>query len=348
MNTSNRKIEQFKICAEKEVESKYSFFDDVHLIHVAIPEINKDDIDLGINLLGKEFSMPMLIASMTGGHPETREINAALAKAAEMTQIGMGVGSQRAAIEDPKQADSFEVVRENAPSAFIYANLGIGQLHEYTMGDVERAIEMIDADAIAIHLNFMQEAIQPEGEGNADARGCIETLSELCRSIKVPVIAKETGAGISYSVACKLKDAGISVIDVGGLGGTSFTRVEAYRDKARDKICEAFCDWGIPTPVSIVECSSLDIPIIATGGIRTGVDIAKSVKLGAAVCGAALPFVRPVLKGADEVIDKIEMMREELKVAMFLSGCENIDELRKAKVAICGRTRELIDQIHGH
>jgi len=350
--TSRRKIEQLRICAEEEVEVNENCFADVMLIHVALPEIDKDEIDLKTEFLGFSLNYPIIIASMTGGHPETKRINEVLAEAAETLGVGMGVGSQRAALEGTEHEDSFRVVRDVAPNSFIYANLGAPQLKEYGIEGVERVIEMIDADAIAIHLNFLQEAIQPEG--NVDAKDCMASIKEVCEAIKKPVIVKETGAGISYGIAKKLHAVGVSAIDVGGLGGTSLAVAEIHRAKAEgDELGEHLgklfgWDWGIPTVESIVECSALpfSIPIIATGGIRTGIDVAKSMALGAELCSAALPFLKPALKNAnaDKVIEKIKEMGEELKVAMFLTGCKTIAELKEAEVIVTGKTKEIAEQ----
>ncbi len=355
-NTSRRKIEQLRICAEKEVEVDANCFADVKLVHVALPEIDKEGIDLNTEFLGFSFNYPIMIASITGGHPETKRINEVLAEAAETVGVGMGVGSQRAALEGTEQEDSFRVVRDVAPDSFIYANLGAPQLKEYGIEGVERVIEMIDADAVAIHLNFLQEAIQPEG--NVDARGCLDAIKEVCDAIKKPVIVKETGAGISYAVAKKLHEAGVSAIDVGGLGGTSLAVAEIYRAKAEgDELGEHLghlfgWDWGITTVESIVECSALPfpIPVIATGGIRTGIDVAKSMALGADLCSAALPFLKPAMednggKGStDKVIAKIKEMGEELKVAMFLTGCKTMEGLKEAEVIVTGKAKEIAEQ----
>ena len=349
-NTSRRKIEQLGICAEKEVEVDANCFADVMLVHVALPEIDKEEINLKTEFLGFSLNYPIMIASITGGHPETKRTNEVLAEAAETLGVGMGVGSQRAALEGTEQEDSFRVVRDVAPDSFIYANIGAPQLKEYGIEGVERVIEMIDADAIAIHLNFLQEAIQPEG--NVNAKGCLASIKEVCEAIKKPVIVKETGAGISYSVAKKLHAVGVSAIDVGGFGGTSLAVAEIYRAKAEGDELGAHLghlfgwDWGIPTVESIVECSAFPIPVIATGGIRNGIDIAKSIALGADLCSAALPFLKPAMENgsADKVIEKIKQMGEELKVAMFLTGCKTIEELKEAEVIVTGKAKEMAEQ----
>ncbi len=347
--TSRRKIEHLRICAEEDIESSPTGFEDVTLIHNALPEISKDEIDLSTTFFGKRFNAPIMIAPMTGGHPDTKAVNAALGGAAEMLGIGIGVGSQRAAIEDPKQEDSFRIVRDVAPNAFVCANVGAPQLREYGIDGVEKAIEMVDADALSIHLNFLQEAIQPEGD--VDARGCLDGIKEICRSVNVPVMVKETGAGISRETATALKRVGVSAIDVGGLGGTSWAGVEVYRARAEgdalaEHIGKMFWNWGIPTAISIVE-SSVGVPIIATGGVRTGVDTAKCLALGASLCGVALPLVAPALKGKKEVIDKLNIMIEELKVTMFLTGCRSIHDIQKARICVTGTTREILEQ-RGH
>lgn len=350
--TSKRKIEQLQICAEKDVEARDNCFAEVKLIHVALPEIDKEEIDLKTDFLGYLLNYPIMIASMTGGHPETKRINALLAEAAKTLGVGIGVGSQRAALEDVTYEDSFRVVRDVAPNSFIYANLGAPQVKEYGIEGVERVVKMIDANALAIHLNFLQEAIQPEG--NVNARGCLDVIKEVCETIKTPVIIKETGAGISYAVAKRLHDIGVAAIDVGGFGGTSLAAAEIYRAKAEgDELGEHLghlfgWDWGITTVESIVECSAIPfpIPVIATGGIRTGLDVAKSIALGADVCSAALPFLKPVMEhvNSDTVVQKIKEMSEELKVAMFLTSCKTVVELKDAEVTITGKTREIMDQ----
>lgn len=346
--TSKRKIEHLKLCAESPVESRKvsAGFEDVTLIHRALPELDMDKLNLSIDLLGKRLQAPFLIASITGGHPDTTPVNAALAAAAEELGVGIGVGSQRAAIDDPAQEESFRVVREKAPTAFIYGNVGAAQIRQYGIDGVEKLIEMIDADALAIHLNFLQEAIQPEGD--RDATGCLEMIKEICSVLGKPVIIKETGAGISREDAILLQKAGVSAIDVGGAGGTSWAGVEVYRarksgDYASENLGELFWDFGIPTVASIIE-SRVSLPIIATGGIRTGVEIAKSIALGASAASAALPFVGPALEGKESVVRVLSRMLDELRISMFLCGCANIQDLRNAPVVVTGWTIEYLGQ----
>ncbi|MHC1572251.1 MAG: type 2 isopentenyl-diphosphate Delta-isomerase [Methanosarcinales archaeon] len=348
MSTSSRKMEHLKICAEKQVEAttetehRQSGFDDIHLVHQALPEISKREIDTSTRFFDKNFAAPIMIASMTGGHSATLKVNENLALAASELGIGIGVGSQRAALENKDEEASFRIVRDVAPDLFIHANIGACQLKEYGVKGALKAVEMIDADALAIHLNFLQEAIQPEGETNAT--GCLSIIHRVCNELSVPVIAKETGAGISRETAGALVDAGVSAIDVGGMGGTSWAGVEVYRAKARgDQLCERlgelFWNWGIPTAASIIECRG-HVPVIATGGIRNGVDILKSLALGASLTGLALPLVKPAMESKKEVVKVLQEIIEELKTAMFLTGCANINDAKTLPFVTTGSLHE--------
>jgi isopentenyl-diphosphate delta-isomerase len=260
----------------------------------------------------------------------------------------MGVGSQRAALENPALEDTFSVVRDEAPHAFLVANLGAVQLREHGIEWAERAVGMIGADAIAIHLNFLQEAIQPEGDHNA--LGCLAAIGDLCRELRTPVIIKETGCGISAATARQCWGAGVSAIDIGGWGGTSWAAVESVRaDESRNlkdqrlkTLGEEFSDWGIPTVVSLAEVLASGSPVIASGGVRSGLDIAKGLALGASLCGMALPLLKPAME-SDEALDRtIDVIHQELVVAMFLTGSAKLTDLKKAPVFITGRTRQMI------
>ncbi|MCL7414008.1 MAG: type 2 isopentenyl-diphosphate Delta-isomerase [ANME-2 cluster archaeon] len=353
MSTSNRKVEHLELCANRDVEShrdehnlKRTGFEDITMVHNALPEINFKEINTSTVLLGHNLAFPLLIASMTGGHPGTKQVNESLAIAAQELGIGLGVGSQRAALEDPDLQDSFRIVRDAAPDAFVFGNLGVAQLKEYGVEGVRQAVDMIDANAMAIHLNFLQEVIQPEGD--TDATDGLELIEEVCRKLKIPVIVKETGAGISREVAQKLCKAGVSAIDVGGVGGTSWAGVEVYRAHDKDEpmgehLGNLFWDWGIPTSVSVIE-SNLSVPVIATGGIRTGLDIAKSLAIGASACATALPLVRPAMKGPQDVKVKLEYFLAEFKAAMFLTGSATVSDLMYAQLVITGRTGEYLKE----
>jgi len=342
MTTRDRKFDHIKICVSEKVESSYTGFEDVFFIHKAVPELDYNEIDLSVNFLGKELKAPILIASMTGGHPETYKINKNLAIAVENAGIGMGVGSQRAGIEDESVVDTFSVVREYAPKAFIYANIGLPQIIEKGVEYAEKAVEMIDADALAIHLNFLQEIVQPEGDRNAV--GGFNAIREVSSELKVPVIVKETGAGISREVAFTMREAGAKALDVGGKGGTSWSGVEVYRveNEIKREVAKDFWDWGLPTAFSIVDCHDV-LPVIATGGIRNGVDMAKAIALGAKIASSALPFLKPALENYEEVEKKIQYFIEGLKKTLFLTGCSHVYDLHKTHIFIYNLLKEWID-----
>jgi isopentenyl-diphosphate delta-isomerase len=332
--TSERKLEHLLLCANCDVEYKKSTgFEDIELIHKALPEVNKEEIDISAKLFGKKMDAPLIISAITGGHPAATKVNRELAKAVDKKNIGMGVGSQRAAVENPELVSTYSVVRENAPDAVVIGNIGAPQI-QYA----EQAAGMIKADALAIHLNTLQEAIQPEGD--IDARGYISSIEKASELIDMPIIAKETGAGISKEDAVTLEKAGVSAIDVAGSGGTSWAAVETYR--AKDSYMgNLYWDWGIPTAVSTIEvCEAVNLPVISSGGIRNGLEAAKALALGAEAVGIALPLLKDAYMGHEAVIKRIEQFKESLKVAMFLVGASNIKELRKSNLVIRGKTRE--------
>lgn len=341
--TSSRKLDHLRICFGEDVERGSAGFDDVHLIHCALPECSMDRISLETRFLGHRFSSPLFIAGMTGGHPETKEVNRRLAAAAEEFGIGMGVGSQRAALEDPSLEDTFRIVRETAPKAFLCANLGVVQLREHGMEWAERAVEMIEAQALAIHLNFLQEAIQPEGDHRAT--GCLDAIRELCRSFSMPVIVKETGAGISREMAAEILAAGARAIDIGGAGGTSWAAVEAIRSGGGETMVlgELFSGWGIPTVVSLREVAATGAPIIATGGVRNGIHVAKCLALGATLAGMALPLLRACMQGEEALGRRIEQILQELRIAMFLTGSRSVTDMARTRTIITGITREMTE-----
>ncbi|HOT03284.1 MAG TPA: type 2 isopentenyl-diphosphate Delta-isomerase [Methanolinea sp.] len=351
--TSGRKLDHLRICAEEDIERGFSGFGDIRLVHSALPECDLSSIDLSTRFLGHRVCSPLFIAAMTGGHPGTREVNCRLARAAERYGLGMCVGSQRAALEDPRLEESFRVVREEAPHAFISANLGVVQLRDHGLEWADNAVSMIDADAIAVHLNFLQEAIQPEGDH--DATGCYEALAALCRESNVPVIVKETGSGMSAETARACWGVGVRAIDIGGWGGTSWAAVEGVRAEQSAahsgsglvSLGALFEDWGIPTAVSLCEVAGTGGPIIATGGIRSGLDMARAIALGADLCGIALPLLRPAMESEESLFLRIETFHRELRTAMFLTGSAKIADQKRARAYITGKTRQMLEHIHG-
>ncbi|MCU0632112.1 MAG: type 2 isopentenyl-diphosphate Delta-isomerase [Methanolinea sp.] len=351
--TSGRKLDHLRICAEEEIERGFSGFEDVRLVHSAIPECDLSRIDLSTRFLGHRLASPLFIAAMTGGHPDTTDVNRRLARAAARYGIGMCVGSQRAALENPALEESFRVVREEAPHAFLVANLGIVQLRDHGLEWAHKAVSMIDANAIAIHLNFLQEAIQPEGDHNAT--GCYDALAALCSESTVPVIIKETGSGISAETARTCWGAGVRAIDIGGWGGTSWAAVEACRAQESPKKVAAglvslgalFEDWGIPSAVSLCEVASTGGPVIATGGIRNGLDMARALALGADLCGVALPLLKPALESEELLYSRIETFHQELSTAMFLCGSAKTADMKRTRAYITGKTRQMLEHIQG-
>lgn len=347
MTTASRKYDHLKLCIDENISHGNSGFDDVVLVHNALPELDFNEIDPSTEFLNRKVGSPLVISAMTGGHALTSAVNENLAKAAEKYNLVMGVGSQRAALEDSSQEDSFRIVRDTAPHAFLAANIGAVQLVSHGMEWVEKAVEMIDADAVCVHLNFLQEAIQPEGEKNAS--GVLASLHTLCRESRVPVIVKETGSGISGTAGKALFDVGVSAIDVGGFGGTSWAKIESLRsagDKTRQTLGNTFLNWGIPTAVSVFEVAKVKKgTLISTGGLNSGLDIAKSIALGADFGGMALALLAPAHAGESQLFDKIDTILAELKTAMFLSGAKNPVELAKTKYYLTGTVREMTAEI---
>lgn len=337
---SDRKLEHLLFCAHYDVQhkNKTTGFEDIEFIHCALPEVNKEKIDLSTELFGKELKLPLIISAMTGGHPAALRINKELAIAAEKLGIGMGLGSQRAGIEHPELVETYNIARKNAPNTLLIGNIGAPQIELAT-----KAVDMVEADALAIHLNPLQESIQPEGDINSE--GVIDSIGTIVNLIDVPVIAKETGAGISAKDASNLIKQGVSCIDVAGAGGTSWAAVETYRSEDED-FGRLFWDWGIPTAISTIEVNSVspELPIISSGGIRSGLDIAKSIALGANVAGIATPILKAAYVGHEEVIKLVKKYAETLKIAMFLVGASNLDELKEANLIIRGKTREWLTE----
>lgn len=345
--TQGRKSDHIRICLKEDVQSRNvtTGFEEVHFVHKALPEIEKSKVNLSTTVFGHKFSAPIIVEAMTGGTTQAYKINAAIAAAVENLGLGMGVGSQRAAIEKPALARSFSITRKKAPTAFLLANIGGPQLVKgYGVKEAKRMVDMVDADALVIHLNALQEVVQPEGE--TCFKGVLSKIGEIAQALDVPVIVKETGAGIAAEEAKLLESMKVAGIDVAGVGGTSWAAVEYHRvegkqDKFRRNLGETFWDWGIPTAISLIETvQSVSITVIASGGIRSGIDIAKALALGADLTGMAHPILLAAVKGQKEVEITLQIMIEGLRNAMFLVGAESIQKLRKVPVVITGKTAE--------
>jgi len=343
----SRKEDHIKICLNKDVDSKKNYWEYIEFYHNSAPDINFEDIDIEVDFLDKSLKAPIMIAGMTGGYEGAENFNEKLAATAEEIGIGFGVGSQRAALENEKMRESYETVSKYSPP-LVLGNIGAPQLikqngsEPISVEEANELLEMIEGDYLAVHFNYLQEAVQPEGD--LKARGVIKSLKKL--SSKIPTIAKETGAGVSTQTALTFQNADVRAIDVGGKSGTSFSAVEHYRnqDDSMKKISKNLWDWGIPTPVSIVECrGSVSLPLIATGGIRNGIQIAKALALGADIVGMAggvLKAIDDEKRTVDEYLDRVI---RELKIVMFLLGCEEIDELLNVKKIFTGDLKNWID-----
>jgi isopentenyl-diphosphate delta-isomerase len=331
----NRKLEHLRINLNEDVQFRQTTngLERYRFVHQALPNLTLNEIDLSTALFGKTLRAPLLISSMTGGADEADRINKTLAAAAQATGIAMGLGSQRAAIEDPSLAYSYQV-RSVAPDILLFANLGAVQLnYGYSIDQCRRAVEMIQADALILHLNAIQEAVQ--SGGNTNWKNLLTKIEKVCRALEAPVIGKEVGFGISEQAARQLASAGVAAIDVAGAGGTSWAAVEARRapTPALRQLAEAFWDWGIPTAESLERArrGAPDVPLIASGGIRDGVEAAKCVALGAGLVGFASPMLKLADVGVAETVEGIQLLGAELRTVMFGIGAANLDALRESK-----------------
>lgn len=352
--SSERKAEHIKVCLEHDVSSSLSpGWEDVYLSHKSLPEINLEEIDLSVEFLGRRLNYPIVLSALTGGHPCSQTINEVLGRVAQEFNIILELGSQRSLIEDPHSLSTYLVARERAPDAFIVANIGASQLRDQksslalSLKQIEECISAVKANAIAVHLNFLQEAVMLEGETRG--KGCLEAITRLASSVSIPVIVKETGSGISGSQAHILKDTGVAALDLGGAGGTNMALVESYRAALHyshqfEALGKAFTGWGLPTVVSLMQCRASGLPIIASGGIRNGLDIAKALAMGANLAGIAMPVLRSSVKGYEETVDLIKIFIAQLTAAAFLMGAKNLSELRGKEFIILGKTREWIEQ----
>jgi isopentenyl-diphosphate Delta-isomerase len=338
-----RKKDGIEIPLRNNVQAKASstYLEYVRLVHNALPEINYDEIDTSTEFLGHSFSAPLVIDSMTGGTDEATQINGRLGEVAEKYGFAMGLGSQRAGLRSEELAATYSVARKNAPNAFLIANIGGAQLAKGLSTDEARTIvKMIRANALVIHLNPLQELIQPEGEPRY--KGVLGKIADIAKTIDVPVIVKEVGAGISREVAVKLEMAGVSAINVAGSGGTSWAGVEklradASKDKIKSRLGEMFWDWGIPTAASLLDVKkSVKLPIIASGGLRNGLEAAKCIALGASMAAMAYPFLRAAAESRESVFAFADMLLSELKSTMFLVGARNISSMASSRYILTG------------
>ncbi len=342
-----RKADHINISLREKIEPGYNYWNDIRLLHEALPEVDMDDIDTSCCVLGKELEFPFIVTAITGGFEGAKKVNANIAQACAELGIGMGVGSERAGI-DGVDTDSYAVVRDyDVP--LVIGNVGAPQLvpqkkkRAYGADDVRKAMDLIDADCVAIHLNFLQEVVQPEGDTNA--RGCYDAIRSIAR--ECPIIVKETGAGFTPETVQRIMAVGVKAVDLAGMGGTSFSAVELYRarkanDEIRSRLGETFFDWGIPTPVSLI---SMDrkYPVIASGGVRTGLDVARAISLGAVCAGAANLVLKEALESADAVKRKLTIVREELKAAMLLTGSPDIETLSRTRHVVLGETGKWLE-----
>jgi isopentenyl-diphosphate delta-isomerase len=344
-----RKREGIEIPLNNDVQAKTTstYLEYVKLIHNALPELDYDEIDISTNFLKRKFSAPLIIDSMTGGAPEAARINGRLGELAEKYGFAMGLGSQRAGLESKQLAETYSIARKNAPSAFLIANIGGAQLAKgLTIENIKKIIDMIQADALVIHLNPLQELIQPEGEPKY--KGVFSKISEISGDLDVPVIVKEVGAGISKEVAVKLEVAGVSAINVAGAGGTSWAGVEKLRAEASNNdlkthLGEIFWDWGIPTAASLIEVKkTVKVPIIASGGLRNGMEMAKCIVLGASMCAMAYPFLLKAAESKEQLFNFADTVIAELKSTMFLIGAMNLSVLKSSRYILTG---PLADQV---
>jgi len=348
--TTKRKLSHLHTTLHQQVQSHIpTGFDDVRLIHKALPEIDRGEIDMSTEIFGHKLRAPLVIESMTGGTPLAAKINRILASVAEKLGVAMGVGSQRAGIEDEKLAYTYRVAREAAPSIPLFANLGCPQLaRDDALERAKKAVDMIDATGLFVHLNALQESVQYEGETNFS--NMLRKISEISKALSVPVLIKETGAGISKETAQAVERAGARGVNVSGLGGTSWAAVEYYRAKAKKypiqkELGTTFWDWGTPTVPSIVEVSnSTSLKVFASGGVRNGLHIAKAIALGAHYGGLALPMLKSASSGEKGALLRLTTVIEELKNAMFLTGSKNLNALRNAPLVITGTTYQWLSQ----
>lgn len=335
-STESRKVDHIRINLERDVQFPRltTGLENYHFMHQALPELDLKEIDTSVKVFGKPLSAPILISSMTGGTEIARQINFHLAQAAQEHGIAMGLGSQRAAIEDKSLAGSYDI-RAVAPDILLFANIGAVQLnYGYGLDECQRAVDMVAADALILHFNVLQEAVQAEGD--IDFSGLLRRVENVCAKLPLPVVAKEVGWGFSPSNARDLANAGIAAIDVAGAGGTSWSEVEYHRAPTafHARVARSFADWGIPTAdgIQFARAAAPDLPIFASGGLRDGIDIAKCLALGADVTGLASPFLRAASDSPQAVDELIRELKAQLRIAMLCTASRDLPALRNAEL----------------
>ena len=339
-----RKLSHFELCANHEVEfrTKTTLLEDVELIHQPLTETSLDGIDLSVEVLGKRLRYPLVITGMTGGAEEVGIFNREIAALADRLGIGFGVGSQRVMLRYPEVTETFQV-RDVAPNVLLFGNIGIAQAREMTSAEVVRLGEAIGADAMCVHLNTAMEVIQENGDH--DFRESLVTIKRLVAESPLPIIAKETGCGFARESGLKLAAAGVRWVDISGAGGTSWVGVETIRNRALRHLGEAFWDWGVPTAASVCELRGLNLNLIASGGIRTGLQAAKALALGAKVVGVALPVLRAYTSGGIEAVEAFfKSFFDELRVAVMLCGAASVAELTPEHAVIGGKLLDWVSQ----
>lgn len=328
-----RKSDHIRINLEQDVHSALTTgLEKYHFVHEALPELDLDRIDLSLSLFGKKLAAPILISSMTGGTDDAGEINRRLAGAAQDVGVAMGVGSQRVALEDPSQIPTFAITRKVAPNILLFANLGAVQLnHGYGVDECRRVVDMIEADALILHLNPLQEAVQHGGDTNF--AGLAKKINTICKKLDVPVIVKEVGWGISERTARLLINCGVAAIDVAGAGGTSWSQVEMHRapDEFTRGLAATFVGWGIPTAESILNVKRVlpDMMVFASGGLKDGLDIAKCIALGASLGGMAGQFLKAASGSTEKTIEAVRLIKRQLETILFATGSNNLEALRR-------------------
>jgi isopentenyl-diphosphate delta-isomerase len=337
-----RKTDHIDLCGSEKVafRQKTTLLSHVQLIHQSLPEASLDELDLGIQLLGKRLRAPIIVAAMTGGTRAGGKINSELAQIAEKHGYGFGLGSQRPMLQEPSTVASYQV-RARAPTALLLGNIGVVQARQYPSETLGRMAEQVGADALCVHMSPAMELVQPGGD--RDFRGCVETFGRLVRDLAIPVVAKETGSGLSRRSIDTLRKAGVTTVDVSGAGGTSWVGVETLRaqDSATRQLGELLWDWGVPTAVSIANAVAGGMTAIATGGIRNGLDAARALALGAAAVGIARPILQAYQKGGKEGAEAYLLQVErELSAVMILCGARSVADLQQADRIITGELRE--------